>query len=284
MIRIYSEDVEWIFNQDVRDKKRTGNGIHGRAARLRKHESVKMPSEREPDKFQRRLTLNAGPCFITTLREMKLLKLMEKVQTGEYPTVAELKEIPYEDGQKLYAELRRLHTTTEILKGLDCAPAQISELSWHFKVARKGKQILVGDDALDVLRDFRDNRLNQVQTKRENDDAAAADAAAAGTGSETQPTTSKRKYKKRVKKELPPGNENGLAKKEEAVDKKEEIAPNQLTLVEVKNPEIELLRISLKNIYSADQITSLFTRLQLFVEGQENNFELNLVLQERVPS
>jgi hypothetical protein len=350
VIRIYSEDVEWIFNQDVREKKRTGNGIHGRAARLRKKESVKMPSEQEPDKFQRRLILGAGPCFTTTLREMKFLELMEKVKSKQQITIDELKESPiqdgvqiynelrkmydiielqkaldcsldqilelstvfnldwmkriqygewikvpelsaaeYKEGQKIYAELRRLYTTTEILKGLDCAPAQISELSWHFKVARKGKQILVGEDALDVLRNFRDNRLNQAQAKRDSDESAAtAGAAQAAAGSET--TTSKRKYKAREKKEVPsippitPSNENTLAKKEEAVDKMEEIAPNQITLVEVKNPEIELLRISLKNIYNADQITSLFTRLQLFVEGQENNFELNLVLQERVPS
>ena len=64
----------------------------------------------------------------------------------------------------------------------------------------------------------------------------------------------------------------------------EEIPPNQITLVEVKKPEIELLRISLKNIYRSDQIKSLFTRLELFVEGQDSDFEISLTLQEREPS
>ena len=350
VIEIYNEDVEWIFNQDVREKKKTGNGIHGRAARLRKKESVKMPSEQEPNKFQRRLILGAGPCFITTLREMKLLELMEKVKSREQITIDELKELPiqdgaqiynelrkiydivelqnaldcsleqilelscifnldwmkriqygewikvselnaieYKEGQKIYAELRRLHTTTEILKGLDCAPAQLSELSWNFKVARKGKQILVGDDALDVLRNFRDNRLNQAQTKRDNDKAAADSAEGQGAAANSETTPPKRKYKERVKKVVPlvpPSNENAIVKKEEVVDKmdQEEIPPSQLTLVEVKKPEIELLRISLKNIYRADQIKSLFTRLELFVEGQDSDFEISLTLQEREPS
>ena len=61
----------------------------------------------------------------------------------------------------------------------------------------------------------------------------------------------------------------------------EEIPADQLTLVEVKNPEIDLLRISVKNTYTADQIMAFLTRLQLFVEGQDNKFELSLTLQEK---
>lgn len=275
MIRIYNENVEWIFNQDVRDKKKTGNGIHGRAARLRKKESVKMPSEREPNKFQRRLILGAGPCYVTSLREMKLLEWLDKIQNGEWISIEELKSLPFEDGQKIYAELRRLYTTADMYKGFTCSSAQIAELSWHFQVARSGKTIVVGEPALDVLRNFSEHRNNQTEKKRqqqEND----------GNKPQEANNTGKRKYKQREKKN-PQKDPITNTQKETDIDKmyQEEIPPGQLTLVEIKKPEIELLRISLKNIYSSEQVIALFTRLKLFVEGQENKFEISLTLQEK---
>ena len=323
------ENIEWIFNADCRDKKRTGNGIHGRAARLRKKEAVKMPSERETDKFQRKLILGAGPCYVTTLREMKLLELLDKVksrqqvtieeikelpihdgldiynelrkmydikelqatlkcsirdimelssifnlgwmkriQYGEWISIGELKALPFDDGQKIYAELRRLHTTADMYKGFSCSSAQISEMSYHFQVARSGKTIVVGESALDILRGFTENRQNQAEQKRKS----------------TPPTNNstdkpKRQYKARTPKE----ESTTETQKEIAINTmyQEEIPADQLTLVEVKNPEIDLLRISVKNTYTADQIMAFLTRLQLFVEGQDNKFELSLTLQEK---
>lgn len=262
MVAIYEENVEWIFSQDIREKKLAGNGIHGRAARLRKHETVKMPSEQTQDKFQRRLILGAGPVYSTTLKEMKCLELLEKVRAGEWLTIEELKALPFEDGQKVYAEIRRLHTTAEIYKGLDCAAKQVSELSWSFQVARSGKQIIVGEPALDVLRGFAENRQNQVKNKDQT------------LEQKQEPEKPKRKYKAR--------ESSSSSKPSLPAPIHEQIEPNNITLVEVKKPEIEPFRISVKNVFSSDQVIALFTRLQLFVEGQSGEFEISLNLQERL--
>lgn len=349
---MYEENIEWIFNQDCRDKKRTGNGIHGRAARLRKKEAVKMPSERETDKFQRKIILGAGPCYVTTLREMKLLELLDRVknkqqitiddikelpvkdgleiytelrrmygieelqkalecsleeilelstifnldwmkrtQYGEWITVSELKDLEFKEGQKIYAELRRLYTTADMYKGFSCSSAQISELSYHFQVARKGKMILVGEQALDVLRGFTENRMNQASVKREKDEQEVITKA--------KETTTKRKYNRKPKEDeeinkAPSQMEiqtisdtvfNDPIPTPEPIQEVipvQEISPSQITLVEVKNTDIDLLRISVKNVYNSEQIKSFLTRIQLFVEGQENQFELSLTLQEKM--
>jgi hypothetical protein len=68
----------------------------------------------------------------------------------------------------------------------------------------------------------------------------------------------------------------------QVIDNVIEIVPIQITPVEVKAPDIDLLRISVKNIYNAEQIKSFLTRIQLFVEGQDNQFELSLTLQEKI--
>ena len=36
-------EIERMLKDDIREQKRTGNGIHGRALRLRKHETVRTP-------------------------------------------------------------------------------------------------------------------------------------------------------------------------------------------------------------------------------------------------
>ena len=346
---MFEEDVEWIFNQDCREKKRTGNGIHGRAARLRKKECVRTPSEQEPDKFKRKLILGAGPCFVTTLRELKLLELLDKVknkqqitfdeikelpiqdgldiyselrkmhnidelqaalecsmeeilelstifnfdwmkriQYGEWIKITELKALEFKEGQKIYAELRRLYTTAEMYKGFSCSSAQIAELSWLFQVARKGKQILVGEPALDVLRGFTEHRMNQASMKREKEEQ--------DNSTKEKKNTTKRKYNRKPKDDdrAPSQMEiqtitdtilNDPIPTPEPIQEiipVQEITPSQITLVEVKDTDIDLLRISVKNVYNAEQIKSFLTRIQLFVEGQENQFELSLTLQEKM--
>lgn len=339
---LFEENIEWIFNDDCRTKKKTASGLRGRAKRLRMHDSVKMPSEQEPDKFQRKLILNAGPCFTTTLRELKLLNTLERVKNKEMITIEEIKELPLEDGrkiyselrrmygiielqknldcsqdqilelsnifeldwldrvkygewikvtelkalefkdgQKIYAELRRLYSTAEMYKGFSCSSAQISELSWFFQVARSGKQILVGESALDVLKGFPENRSNQAKAKakREKDEKNAD-------------TKAKRKYNRRSTEELelarqqqsPEVNIQVQSAVENMYKDSVQITLDNIIPVEVKNPDIDLLRISVKNVYSADQIMAFLTRVQLFVEGQDNQFELSLTLQEKLTS
>jgi hypothetical protein len=269
---MYEENVEWIFNQDVREKKRTGNGIHGRAARLRKHESVKMPSEQEPDKFQRRLILGAGPCFVTSLKGMILMEWMDKIENGEWISIEQLKDLPFDDGQKIYARIRTLHTTAEMYKGFGCSSAQISELSWHFQVARSGKTIVVGEPALEILRGFTEHRQNQAEQKRIKNNSPRS--------SKKDSDKPKRKYKSR---EVKTNGESQESKNELAISQiyQEEIPSNEITLVEIKDPEIELLRMAVRNTYSSEQVIALLTRISLFVEGQENQFEVNLILQEK---
>lgn len=298
MYEDYSENVEFIFNQDCREKKRTGNGIHGRAARLRKKECVRMPSERETDKLKRRLILGAGPCFVTTIKELNLVEWLQRIENGEWISIEELRGLPFEDGQKVYAQIRRLHTTQEIYRGFSCSSAQVSELSWHFQVARQGNQIIVGEPALDVLRGFADHRANQAEQKRLREESENGNNNQSESNEQKQqiqqnsnnvPVTtngkSTRKYTPRGqgKKALEKAKKEAEMQKiidSTYKDAPEQIEPSKITLVEVKKPEIDLLRISVKNVYTAEQVLAFLTRLQLFVEGQSAKFELSVTLQE----
>jgi hypothetical protein len=172
-------------------------------------------------------------------------------------------------------------------KGFSCSSAQISELSYHFQVARKGKLILVGEQALDVLRGFTDNRQNQAASLREKKENG---------NKTTEETTTKRKYNRKPKEDSGSPSQMKIQSISDTVFSDpiptpepvqevisvQEITASQITLVEVKNTDIDLLRISVKNVYNAEQIKSFLTRIQLFVEGQENQFELSLTLQEKM--
>lgn len=145
-------EIERMLKDDIREQKRTGNGIHGRALRLRKHETVRTPSESL--KGIERLKVYA-PSVIhsTTIGEMKMNELLEKIKQGEIPSKAEFEALDFESSQKALAELRRLHTNFAIMKSWKCSSNSLSVFFEKMQVARtkKGNSILIGQAAVDHL-------------------------------------------------------------------------------------------------------------------------------------
>jgi len=145
-------EIERMLKDDIREQKRTGNGIHGRALRLRKHEKFVPPSESL--KGIERLKVYA-PSVIhsTTIGEMKMNELLEKIKQGEIPSKAEFEALDFESSQKALAELRRLHTNFAIMKSWKCSSNSLSVFFEKMQVARtkKGNSILIGQAAVDHL-------------------------------------------------------------------------------------------------------------------------------------
>ena len=115
------EDVEQIFLKDCKDKKRTASGIHGRALRLRKNESVVMPSDRLKG-FEKRLVTGAGYIKLTTVKEVFLMDWFEEIKNGTILTPEQIDQIAEEQGfesaQSILAELLRLHNLKDLQKGM----------------------------------------------------------------------------------------------------------------------------------------------------------------------
>jgi len=144
-------EIERMLKDDIREQKRTGNGIHGRALRLRKHETVRTPSESL--KGIERLKVYA-PSVIhsTTIGEMKMNELLEKIKQGEIPPKSEFEALDFESSQKALAELRRLHTNHEIMKSWKCSSTSLSNFFAEMQIAKiKGGEILIGKSAIDFL-------------------------------------------------------------------------------------------------------------------------------------
>jgi len=145
-------EIEKMLKDDIREQKRTGNGIHGRALRLRKHETVRTPSESLTG-IERKIVMNAGVIFTTTIGEMKMTEFLEKIKSGEIPPKSEFEALDFESSQKALAELRRLHTNFEIMKKWKCSSGGLSLFFEKMQVAKikKGNSILIGQSAVDYL-------------------------------------------------------------------------------------------------------------------------------------
>ena len=144
-------EIARMLKDDIREQKRTGNGIHGRALRLRKHKTVRTPSESL--KGIERLKVYA-PSVIhsTTIGEMKMNELLEKIKQGEIPPKSEFEALDFESSQKALAELRRLHTNHEIMKSWKCSSTSLSNFFAEMQIAKiKGGEILIGKSAIDFL-------------------------------------------------------------------------------------------------------------------------------------
>jgi len=74
-------EIERMLKEEIRDQKRTGNGIHGRALRLRKHESVRTPSE-SLQGIEKLKIYAPSVIHSTTIGEMKMNELLEKINSG----------------------------------------------------------------------------------------------------------------------------------------------------------------------------------------------------------
>ena len=125
MFEQQESEIERMLKEEIREQKRTGNGIHSRASRLRKHETVRTPSESL--KGLERLKIYApSVIFTTTIGEMKMNELLEKIKSGEIPPKSEFEVLDFESNQKALAELRRLHTNFAIMKSWKCSSSNLS--------------------------------------------------------------------------------------------------------------------------------------------------------------
>jgi len=151
-------EIERMLKDDIREQKRTGNGIHGRASRLRKHESVRTPSESLVG-IEKKIVMNAGVIITTTIGEMKMNELLTKVIRGEIPPKVEFEALDFDDCQKATAELRRLHTNAEIMREWKIASQSLSNFFFKMQVDKiKGGQILIGQSAIDFINKGRKTR------------------------------------------------------------------------------------------------------------------------------
>jgi len=149
-------EIERMLKDDIRQQKRTGNGIHGRALRLRKHESVRTPSESLTG-IERKIVMNAGVIHSTTIGEMKMNELLEKIKSGEIPPKSEFEALDFENSQKALAELRRLHTNHDIVKQWKCSSVSLNSYFLTMQVAKskKGNNVFIGQSAIDYLNNER---------------------------------------------------------------------------------------------------------------------------------
>jgi len=144
-------EIERMLKDDIREQKRTGNGIHGRALRLRKHETVRTPSE-SLQGIERLKIYAPSVIHSITIGEMKMNELLEKINLGEIPPKQEFEALDFDNCQKSLAELRRLHTNHEIMKSWKCSSTSLSSFFAEMQVAKiKGGEILIGKSAVDFL-------------------------------------------------------------------------------------------------------------------------------------
>jgi len=150
-------EIEKMLKDDIREQKRTGNGIHGRAARLRNHESVRTPSESLTG-LEKKIVMNPSVLRITSIKEIQMEDLINKIKiNGEIPDKSEFEALDFESSQKALAELRRLHTNFEITKQWKCSSVSLSSYFLTMQVAKskKGNNIFVGQAAIDYLNNER---------------------------------------------------------------------------------------------------------------------------------
>ena len=158
MFEQQESEIEKMLKEEIREQKRTGNGIHSRALRLRKHESVRTPSEGLVG-IERKKVFLPSVLRITTVKEIEMEELLEKIKQGEIPSKAELEALDFESCQKATAELRRLHTNSEIMKIWKCSSQLLSNFFTEFQIAKiKGGTVLVGKPAIDFLNKGRATR------------------------------------------------------------------------------------------------------------------------------
>ncbi|KLU61759.1 hypothetical protein CEB3_c19380 [Peptococcaceae bacterium CEB3] len=153
------ENIEQILQDEIREQKRAASGARHRASRTRKHESVRTPSESLTG-FQRRLVVYPGVLRITTIGEIRLMEILERILKGEIPTREDFDALDFKDAQKAAAELRRLHKNKEIMDAWKCPPAAVSSFFGKYEVVRiRGNNVLVGPAAVEHLDRLRsDNR------------------------------------------------------------------------------------------------------------------------------
>ncbi len=150
-----NENIEQLLQQEIREQKRTRTGAFHRASRTRKHDVVRTPSE-SLQGFEKRSVTYPGVLNVTTIGEIQLMEILERIKKGEIPPRADFEVLEFKDGQRAAAELRRLHKNSEILAAWKCSTALVSSFFSKFEVAKtKGRTILVGQAAIEHLNKLR---------------------------------------------------------------------------------------------------------------------------------
>ena len=260
MFEQQESEIEQMLKQEIREQKRTGNGIHGRALRLRKHESVRTPSESL--KGIERLKIYApSVIYSTTIGEMKMNELLEKIKSGEIPPKQEFEVLEFESSQKALAELRRLHTNFAIMKSWKCSSNNLSLFFQKMQVARtkKGNSILIGQAAVDY---FNKNKVSEVREEKV-----------------------KRPYNRHVNvSQVSQSNDSD----ESNVNYKDvkEICDKSVTSTTIIEPinviEVNNALININRIFKTEQISGLLDRLAMFLSEDDQEFLVELKVTEVV--
>ncbi|KLU59287.1 hypothetical protein CEB3_c42730 [Peptococcaceae bacterium CEB3] len=153
-----SENIEQMLQGEIREQKRTASGALHRASRTRRHETVRTPSENLTG-FEKRLVVYPGVLHITTIGEIQLMDILERILKGEIPPRNDFDALDFKDAQKAAAELRRLHKNQEILDAWKCSPATVSSFFGKYEVVRiRGNNVLVGPAAVEHLDKLRSDK------------------------------------------------------------------------------------------------------------------------------
>jgi len=258
-------EIERMLKDDIREQKRTGNGIHGRALRLRKHETVRTPSESLTG-IERKIVMNPSVLRITTVKEIQMEELLEKIKQGEIPPKSEFEALDFESSQKALAELRRLHTNFAIMKNWKCSSSNLSSFFEKMQVAKskKGNSILIGQAAVDY---FNKNKVARGLPK---------------IGEEKERI--KRPYNRHVN--VSQVNDKEILSENTSSTQNFDSAPIQ----QIQQKEIvEIIKeviiepnylINIKRNYKTEQISGLLERLAMFLSEDAQEFLIEIRVTE----
>jgi hypothetical protein len=165
---IAMSDIERMLRDEIREQKRTGHGVRGRALRLRKHETVRTPSENLVG-VEKRKVMAPGVIKVTTIGEIKMNALIDKIKSGEIPSKAEFEALDFLGSQTAAAEMRRIHTNAEICDKWKCSPTTLSTFFAKIQVAKsKGNNVMVGQAAVDFRNRIKSTRgLSKIEAQTE---------------------------------------------------------------------------------------------------------------------
>lgn len=165
----HNEDIPKIFQDDCRDKKTTARGVHGRALRLRKHETVHMPTDNLKG-FERRLVTAPGAIKFTTIKEMLIMDWLDRIKNGEIPSLEIINQLAEDEGnevaQAILVELLRTRTLSELSKTIKQFKIheKYKQTCIKYKVAKdRTGQVFTGEKALEYFENTKSKTNTNIQ-------------------------------------------------------------------------------------------------------------------------
>ena len=181
-------------------------------------------------------------------------ELLEKIKQGEIPSKAELEALDFESCQKATAELRRLHTNSEIIKNWKCTSTFLSSFFQTLQIAKIKGNILVGQTAID--------HLNKIKTVRGLPKIGEEEG----------------KVKRPYNRHVDISQSNNIDDKDvnnEVYDKNFTSTP---PVQPIKEVEVNNALINIKRKFKTNEVSGLLERLSLFLseDGQEFLVEIRI--------